>query len=155
VVDNNLTSGQNTTTYSYDPVNNLATVTYPNGLQSTFTYDSLNRLTAMNASTATYNYMLGSTGNRTSATESSGRTLNWSYDGIYRLTNEAVGSDPHGKNGSVAYGLDPVGNRLSQNSTLPGIASGTSMYDANDRLSTETYDSNGNTLTKRRKKLRV
>ncbi len=44
VVDNNLTGGPNTTTYSYDPASNLATVTYPNGLQSSFTYDDLNRL---------------------------------------------------------------------------------------------------------------
>jgi hypothetical protein len=41
-----------------------------------------------------------------------GRTLTWSYDGIYRLTNETISSDPTGKNGSVGYGLDPVGNRL-------------------------------------------
>ncbi|MGA2435412.1 MAG: hypothetical protein ABSG25_09005, partial [Bryobacteraceae bacterium] len=37
VVDNRLPSGQNTTIYSYDPASNLATVTYPNGVQSSFT----------------------------------------------------------------------------------------------------------------------
>jgi RHS repeat-associated protein len=80
--------------------------------------------------------------------ESSGRTVNWTYDNIDRLTNEAVSLDPHSKNGSVAYGMDPVGNRQSQTSTLPGIATVNFTYDANDRiLSTETYDSNGNTLT--------
>jgi len=101
----------------------------------------------MNAAKASYSYTLSPTGNRTAAVESSGRTLNWSYDGIYRLTNETISLDPHSVNGSVGYGLDPVGNRQSQTSSIPGIRSGTCGYDANDRLSTETYDANGNTLT--------
>jgi RHS repeat-associated protein len=142
VVDNRLV-GQNTTQYSYDPASNLATVTYPNGLSSNFTYDDLNRLTKLNA----YQYTLGPTGNRTSAAEPNGRSLSWSYDGIYRLTNETISLDPHAKNGSVDYGLDSVGNRLSQNSSIPGISTGGFTFDANDRLSTETYDANGNTLT--------
>jgi RHS repeat-associated protein len=110
-------------------------------------YDDLNRITAMNAAKASYSYTLSPTGNRTGAVESSGRTLNWSYDGIYRLTNETISLDPHSVNGSAGYGLDPVGNRLNQASTLPGIGSGTFTYDPDDRLNTETYDANGNTLT--------
>jgi hypothetical protein len=73
---------------------------------------------------AGYSYQLGATGNRTSASEVNGRTLNWSYDGIYLLTNETIGSDPSHNNGSVGYGLDPVGNRLSASSTIPGVGSG-------------------------------
>jgi RHS repeat-associated protein len=142
VVDNNLPTGQNTTTYTYDPVSNLATATYPNGLQSTFVYDDLNRLRSLNG----YQYQLGPTGNRTGATEPSGRTLTWSYDGIYRLTQEAISLDPHSNNGTVNYGLDPVGNRLSQSSSIPLIGSGTFTFDPDDRLSTETYDNNGNTI---------
>jgi RHS repeat-associated protein len=91
--------------------------------------------------------MLGPTGNRTGATEPSRRTVNWTYDGIYRLTNETITLDPNSKNRSIDYGLDPVGNRFSQTSTLPGIASGSFSFDPNDRLATETYDNNGNTLT--------
>jgi uncharacterized protein RhaS with RHS repeats len=34
----------NTTTYTYDAVNNVNTATYPNRLQATFAYDSLNRV---------------------------------------------------------------------------------------------------------------
>jgi RHS repeat-associated protein len=101
---------------------------------------------AASSSIATYNYTLGAAGNRLSASESTGRALNWSYDGIYRLTNETISGDPNAKNGVVSYGLDPVGNRLSQTSSLPGIATGSYTYDADDRqLSTETYDNNGNT----------
>ena len=78
----------------------------------------MNRLTALNttansSTVAGYSYTIGATGNRTAATESTGRTLSWSYDGIYRLTNEAVTNDPSGANGTVSYGLDPVGNRTS------------------------------------------
>ncbi len=129
--------GANATTYTYDPASNLATATYPNGQQSTFAYDSLNRLTGLNQ----YSYQLGPTGNRQSATEPSGRTVQWSYDGIYRLTNET-----NSQYGAVSYGLDPVGNRLSAISTMAGIPSGTFGYDADDRLSTEQYDNNGNTI---------
>jgi RHS repeat-associated protein len=122
-------------------------VTYPNGLGSQFTYDTLNRITAMNAAKASYNYQLDAAGNRKQVTESSGRVVNWSYDGIYRLTNETISIDPHSVNGSVGYGLDPVGNRQSQSSTLPGIETGSFTYDPDDRLNTESYDANGNTLT--------
>src|SRR5208283_4184711 len=147
VVDNGLPAGHNTTTYSYDAAGNLVTATYPNGVQSSFTYDNLNRVTAMNAGNASYNYALGPMGSRQSAVESSGRTLNWSYDGINRLTNETINLDPHSNNGAVAYGRDPVGNRQTQTSSIPGIPNGSFTFDANDRASAETYDANGNTLT--------
>jgi RHS repeat-associated protein len=160
VVDNRLPVGQNTTTYSYDPASNLATVEYPNGLQSTFNYDTLNRVTALSNAAASYTYTLdGTVGNRTGvteqlATQTHPRIVGWGYDNIYRLTNENISADPNSKTGSVTYGLDPVGNRLSlglsQGANLPGIApvqSGSISYDPDDRLSTETYDANGNTLT--------
>ena len=129
----------------WEPASNVATATYPNGLQSTFTYDTLNRLTAMNAGTASYGYQLGATGNRLSSTENNGRALNWSFDGIHRLTNEQITNDPQQNDGSVSYSLDPVGNRLSLNSTLPGINSGSFGSTADDEVTSETYDANGNT----------
>jgi RHS repeat-associated protein len=132
--------------HAYDKIAS-ARLVYPNGLESQFTYDTLNRITAMNAAKASYSYTLSPTGNRTGAVESSGRTLNWTYDGIYRLTNETISLDPHSVNGSVGYGLDPVGNRQSQTSSIPGIGTGNFTYDPDDRLNTETYDANGNTLT--------
>jgi RHS repeat-associated protein len=136
VVDNRLPVGQNTTQYTYDPASNVATVMYPNGLQSTYAYDDLNRLKSLNG----YQYTLGPTGNRTAATEPSGRTLTWSYDGTYRLTLETINTS------SVSYTLDPVGNRLSQTSSITGIPTANISYDADDRiLSTEQYDPNGNT----------
>jgi hypothetical protein len=40
---------------------------------------------------------------------------------------------------------DPVGNRTQKVSTLPGYPGETSNYNANDQLSTDTYDNDGNT----------
>jgi RHS repeat-associated protein len=153
VVDNNL-PGQNTTDYTYDQASNVATVKYPSGLTSTFTYDSMNRLTELVYSPQStppvinYSYQLGLTGNRTQATETSGRTVNWSYDGIYRLTNETITGDTSnngGNNGSATYTLDPVGNRTAANSNFSGFNPIAGSYNADDQLSSETYDSNGNT----------
>ena len=99
---------------TYDANSNAITASYPNGLQSTnFTYDTLDRLTALASPVSSYTYQRDPTGNLTSATELSDRTLNWSYDGIYRLTNEIIASDPAHENGSISYGLDPVGNNPS------------------------------------------
>jgi RHS repeat-associated protein len=154
VVDGNL-SGQNTTTYTYDSASNLVTAAYPNNLTSTYTYDALNRLTELaTPPVADYKYTLGATGIRTNATElneatqAPGRTLQWSYDNIYRLTGETITGDPannSGDNGSASYTLDPVGNRTAETSSLSGINPIAGAYNANDQLSSETYDANGNT----------
>jgi RHS repeat-associated protein len=146
VVDNRL-QGNQTTTYTYDPVSNLATVTNPNGLQATFTYDPLNRLTALSTPVSSYTYQLGPVGNRTSVTEGSGRTVNWNYDGVYRLTNESISSDPAKENGGVSYSLDPVGNRKSSTSTLSGVNPELFTFTVDDEVTTDVYDNNGNTLS--------
>ncbi len=147
VVDNHLPSGANTTTYAYDPANNVVTETAPNGLQTTFSYDLQNRLTSLTTPVSSYTYQLGPTGIHTGATEGNGRTLQWNYDGIYRLTNETISNDPANNNGGATYNLDPVGNRLSAVSSLTSIASGSFSYNPDDEISSETYDANGNVLS--------
>jgi hypothetical protein len=47
----------------------------------------------------------------------------------------------------VAYNLDPVGNRLSDSSSLAGFNSESFGYNADDEVNTETYDNNGNKLS--------
>ena len=108
----------------------------------------------MNANTAvstlaSYAYTLGPSGNRTAVTELGGRTVNYTYDDLYRLTNESIVNDPHGVNGAVSYGYDAVGNRLGRTSSVAGVPTQSSTYDANDRLSTDTYDANGNTKVRK------
>jgi YD repeat-containing protein len=80
----------------------------------------------------------------TGSTELSGHSVNWSFDGIYRLTGETISGAPSKANGSVSYTLDPVGNRLSDTSTLAGVNSGSFSYNPDDELLSETYDANGN-----------
>jgi RHS repeat-associated protein len=145
VVDSRLAAGHNTTTYSYDDAYNVATVTYPNSLITAYTYDQLNRVTGTATSNiSNYTYQLGPTGNRTSVQEQSGRTATWNYDDIYRLTSETVTSDPAGVNGSLGYGLDPVGNRQTATSTISGLAPISGTFNADDELASESYDQNGN-----------
>jgi RHS repeat-associated protein len=74
-----------------------------------------------------------------------GRTVNYSYDDLYRLTNETIAGGAGGMNGSVTYSYDAVGNRKQKVSTLPGYPGGLTNYNGNDQLSTDTYDANGNT----------
>jgi YD repeat-containing protein len=140
VEDNRLNGAE--TTYSYDSASNVATVTYPNGVQSTFTYDTLNRVTGLTSQPAAYTYQRGPTGNLISTTESGGRQVGWTYDGRSRLTNETISLAPSGHNGSVGYGLEPVGNRLNDTSTLEGVSPGSWTFNADDELASETYDAN-------------
>jgi len=150
VKDNNLAAGSNTTSYAYDDVGNLAGYTYPNGVATAYTYNSLNRLTNLTlsktATLASFAYTLGNAGNRLSVTEQSGRKVDYTYDALYRLTSETISNDPNATgNGVLSYSYDPVGNRLSRTSSVAAAPSTTSTFEANDRLTTDAYDANGNT----------
>ncbi len=146
------------TTYSYDPAGNLSGYGYSTGLQTGNVFDPLNRLTqtcvatmapACSAGTklASYAYTLGAAGNRTNVLELNGRNVAYGYDSDYRLTSEAITADTAGHNGTVTYnGYDNAGNRTSLTSSLSGVPGGSFSYDANDRLSIDTFDANGNTI---------
>jgi RHS repeat-associated protein len=143
VTDNRLGSG--VTTYAYDDVGNLASYRYPNGVAHIFAYNPLNRLedlTVANATTtlASYAYTLGPVGNRQSVAELAGRRVEYSYDVLYRLKSEAISGAP---GGTTTYIYDPVGNRRARSSPTTGLTN--YDYDANDRLLSNSYDSNGNT----------
>jgi RHS repeat-associated protein len=142
--------GPGVTAYSYDANGNLESVTYPNQVRTSYSYNSLNRLTtvsaALSATTlASYAYSLDAVGNRTSVTEQNGRVVNYTYDALYRLTNETINGDLTA-NGQASYAYDAVGNRLSRTSTIPGLSATTATYNANNQLSGDTYDLNGNTI---------
>jgi RHS repeat-associated protein len=145
--------GAQTTNYSYDDVGNLASFSTPNGVTHNYTYNTLNRLTNVGvsktaATLASYAYTLGAAGNRTAVTENTGRTVNYAYDNLYRLTSETIANavNPN-PNGTISYIYDAVGNRLSRTSTVVGVPTVASQtVDANDRLTTDGYDNNGNTI---------
>jgi len=146
------------TTYSYDPTGNMSGYAYPNALQTSNIFDPLNRLTQTCVATsspatasqklASYAYTLGNAGNRTAVAELNGRNIGYGYDNDYRLSSEAITADPAGNNGAVNYtNYDNVGNRTQMTSTLNAVPGGQFFYDANDRLTTDTYDANGNTTS--------
>jgi RHS repeat-associated protein len=140
--------------YSYDAVGRMSGVAYGNGASTQYGYDALNRVTGVTVGTnlgtnvasvlASYTYALYPTGNRKSVTEKSGRTASWQYDGLWRLTNEVIAGGS--ANGSISYTYDSVGNRLSRTSSVAGVPSTTSSYDNNDRLMSDSWDPNGNTV---------
>jgi RHS repeat-associated protein len=139
-----------TTSYTYDNVGNLQSVTYPNGVVHNYTYDNRNRLTNLGvnksaAAIGSYAYTLDAAGHRLSVSELSGRSVNYGYDSIYRLTSETIAGDPNNVNGAASYVYDAVGNRTQKTSTIPGFPGGLTNYNANDQLSTDTYDNDGNT----------
>jgi RHS repeat-associated protein len=138
------------TTYHYDEAGNLADYVYPNAVQTCYHYDALNRLEWMDsqgsARLSMYSYTLGLAGNRLSVAELSGRVAAYAYDDLYRLTSETISGATGNKNGTIGYVYDPVGNRKTRTSTLPGITSTASDFDANDRLISDSYDDNGNTI---------
>lgn len=154
VTDNRLLAqgaASGVTTYNYDPVGNLQNFTYPNGVTHAYTYDTLNRLTQMGSAKSgtaisNYVYTLGAAGNRTSVAELTGRTVAYAYDSLYRLTSETVTSDPRNNNGVATYSYDNVGNRLTLSSTLPPAGATNYTYDADDRLGSDQYDADGNTI---------
>jgi len=139
------------TAYTYDQVGNLESTTRSNGVRSNYTYNAVNRLlnlvTSKGGTTqSSYAYTVDRTGRRLSVTEASGRVVTYTYDNAYRLKREAVTGDPSpAKNGAVDYTVDAFGNRLSRISSLAGVLSATSNYDANDRLTSDVFDANGNT----------
>jgi RHS repeat-associated protein len=147
VVDNRLGGA---TTYGYDAVGNPLSSTAANGVQTAYAYDALYRPTqvthARGGALASFAQTLDPTGRRLSVTEQDGRAVGYTYDALYRLTGETVAGDSSASaNGAVAYTYDAVGNRLSRVSSLAAVPASASAYDANDRLTSDSDDANGNT----------
>jgi RHS repeat-associated protein/uncharacterized repeat protein (TIGR01451 family) len=135
------------TTYTYDNANRQTGIHYPNNIQATYTYDNADRLLSLvhthpsNGTIASFNYTLDAVGNRLTMQDLEG-TTSYSYDDLYRLTQVVY---PNSE--TVTYSYDPMGNRLSMNSTVHGLTAYT--YDVGDRLLTAgttafTWDANGN-----------
>jgi len=96
---------------------------------------------------ASYQYTLAPTGHRTQIIEHSGRVVNYSYDDLYRLKEEAI-TQTDGNEISFSYQYDAIGNRVY--SIEDGVHT-KYTYDANDQLLkqggvTYQYDKNGNTI---------
>ncbi|MCP4301378.1 MAG: type IV secretion protein Rhs, partial [Gammaproteobacteria bacterium] len=147
-------SSNQVTSYAYDANGNRASVTYPNGNVTSYVYDVNNRLTgqttedSLSTVIADYQYTLDPSGHRLQIDEL-GRGTSYTYDASYKLLSEAI-TDAVNGNHNASYLYDNVGNRTD--STINGVQT-LYTYDDNDRLLQQggevfTYDNNGNTLSK-------
>jgi|GEM_PF-1022227 len=159
------------TTYHYNEVGSRSRVDHANASYTEYHYDTRNRLTTLLTAVPGQVlpelvhhqvFTLGAAGHRQKLVEDDDRVVEYSYDALYRLTEEQV-TDPRG-NRITTYTYDATGNRLSRTVTCDPqcsreIEAGvtTYVYDANDRLleesgpdgvTTYSYDENGNTLQK-------
>ncbi|MPZ77339.1 MAG: PKD domain-containing protein, partial [Deltaproteobacteria bacterium] len=157
------------TTYTYDALNRLTSMTNNKGQMTTFTYDALGRRTSMthaNGVVTSYTYdaasqllnllhQFGATavnsfaytydkvGNRKSKADNNG-TANYAYDVLNRVT-QAV--NPLPANPLETFNYDPVGNRTNsnQNGASTFNQANQLLEDANN---TYQYDNNGNLTLK-------
>ncbi|NEQ99517.1 MAG: hypothetical protein F6K30_22905 [Cyanothece sp. SIO2G6] len=139
------------TTYTYDDGNNLVRTNFPNDTAEIREYDDLNRLTSLKTVRvdpvtgtetvlSSFDYTLNDAGHRLQVTEANGRVVNYTYDSLYRLTQESINNGER----VFEYTYDEVGNRLTKSDTHNGsTALTTYTYDSHDRLQTEVLTQDG------------
>ena len=118
-----------TTTYTYDPLGNLVTVTDALGNRTTLQYDTLSRKIQMqDPDLGTWTYAYDAQGNLVQQTDAKGQTVHLQYDSLHRRiqkdyeTQKAIGQ------GDVVYTYDgPTHHRIGR---LAGVhdASGTTAF---------------------------
>ena len=149
------------TSYSYDVDGNLISTQNANGTTETPSYHVLaadvDRGHRVLRHTISFAYTYDPAGHVLTETDTSGRLDTYSYDSLYRVTQQSI-TDPSAGNSSISYSYDLVSNRLTETTTSSsGQQTFIYNYDINDRLmqvtgpsgylQTYSYDSNGNTLT--------
>ncbi len=141
-----------TTTYTYDPLKNLTSITDALGNLRNFTYDGLSRLTAsedLHASgdstfgTRTFTYDLA--GNATQRVDGKSQTVNFTYDDLNRpLTEDFTGASGT----EIAYTYDSCSEgvgRLCSASTTDALT--TYAYDAHGNKASEVRTVGGRSFT--------
>ncbi len=122
-----------TTSYAYDAVGNLSSITDPLSNVTGQSFDALNRLIQVAAPlSSTTGYGYDSHDNPTSVTDPRGLATSYVYDGLDNLIQV---SSPD--TGTTVYAVDDAGNRIQQTDAA-GVVMQTS-YDALNRLTARTY----------------
>ncbi|HVB45079.1 MAG TPA: RHS repeat-associated core domain-containing protein [Streptosporangiaceae bacterium] len=137
------------TSFTYDPTGNQLTATDPNGVTATMTYTPAGNeasVTYSGSSAHSASYAFDANGNMTSMTDATG-TSAYSYDPFDELT-----SAENGASQTVGYGYDADGNTTAITYPLPAGATWAASsivnytYD-NANLLTKVTDFNGNPIT--------
>lgn len=124
---NDTTSYNFQTSYAYDVLGNLRTVTQ--GSQArTFAYDSLSRMTsATNPETGTIAYAYDANGNLLTKTDARLTMATYIYDGLNRVTQSSYGNGTAVATPTVTYGYDSSSASNSKGK-LTSVSSDVSAY---------------------------
>lgn len=129
-------------------------MTAANQAPVTYTYDDANRLTGLSQGNESVSFGYDAANRRTTLTLPNGITANYSYDTANKLTGITYGSPSNTSVGTLAYGYDGAGRRISATGTLasdllPSATTATSTFDLANRQTgfnghTLSYDDDGN-----------
>jgi YD repeat-containing protein len=156
-------AGGGTTTYAYNGLDQLASVTDARSLQTVYTHDGLNNLNQVvspDTGTTVYN-LYDEAGNLKQQTDAKGQVSAYTYDALNRVTGITYqglvthtyqydqGTNGIGRlttilepNSTTQYGYDQKGRLTSETRTINAVAYVTSYgYDAAGRMTSITYPS--------------
>ena len=131
----------NTTTYSYDALDRMVSMTDALGRVTTYAYDADSRLVGetwyASGGTVTdvFTYTYDADGNQLTAQDVSG-TYTMTYDALDRVIST---EDPFGL--TLTYTYDADGNRIETQDSLGGVT--TYIYDADNELTSEQFGGTG------------
>ncbi|GLQ98265.1 RHS repeat-associated core domain-containing protein [Dyella mobilis] len=156
-------SGDATTTYAYDAIGDVTTVTDPDGVATNYAYDpDHRRITVTDALGNTQNSSYDNVGNRTqvTATASGSTTPSWQQSMVYDVDNEpGVQVDAYGNttnrifdvNGRLQDTRDPLGHHTTNTydaiGNLLAVAQGASDSGQPVATTSYTYDQDSHLLT--------
>ena len=125
------------TLYTYDDLNRLTTISYPDNTGASFTYDALSRLKTATNDVGTVTYYYDNRGRVSSVTDVWGKTVNYGYDFVGNKTSVGVFNGP-----TLLYGMTYVYdtmNRVTSQTDSKGV-SATFTYDDMGKLENRTLN---------------
>src|ERR1700677_3372443 len=126
-----ITGTNYTNSYAYDADSNRVSMTDPQSGVTSYVYDTLNRLSTLTPPTAfgsgSFGFTYDALSRRTQMARPNGVTTSYTYDNLSRLLSVLHQIGTSTIDGST-YTVDPVGNRLTNANSLFGVTS-TYTYD--------------------------